>query len=95
VVPTHSIREAIEQFRAGDFDMVLLGKSMSVSDTERLTLLIRASGSRTPVVCVSHTQGERGSFADATLRGDSGELLANMQEVMAGKSESFSAVTGL
>jgi CheY-like chemotaxis protein len=95
VVPTHSIREAIEHFRAGDFDLVLLGKSMSVSDKERLTLLIRASGSRTPVVCVSDTHGEGGSFAEPMRRGDPGELLANMQEVMAGKSESFSPATGL
>jgi CheY-like chemotaxis protein len=95
VVPAHSIREAIEHFRAGDFDLVLLGDSMSVSDKERITFLIRASGSRTPVVCVSDTYGERDSFADATLRENSRELLASMRRVMAGKSTPFSPLTGL
>ncbi len=95
VVPAHSIREAIEQFREGDFDLVLLGDSMLVPDKERLTSLIRASGSRTPVVCASDTHIDRDSFANATLKDNSRELLASMREVMARNAETLSRLTGL
>ena len=46
VTSAKSIREAIVQFRDGDFDVLLLGDSIPIEDRERLTPLIRASGSR-------------------------------------------------
>jgi DNA-binding NtrC family response regulator len=86
VISTWSIREAIEHFKAGDFDLVLLGQSIPVESRERLTYLIRASGSQVPVVCIAGSSGDCDSFADATLRNDSSELLAGMGELLASKA---------
>jgi DNA-binding NtrC family response regulator len=82
VVSATSIREAIDHFKAGDFDLVLLGDSISKENKERLTFLIRASGSRTPVACIANAPGDFDSFADATLKNDSGVLLTGMGELM-------------
>jgi len=38
----------MEQFKVGDFDLVLLGSSIPAEHKERLTGLVRTSGSRTP-----------------------------------------------
>jgi DNA-binding response OmpR family regulator len=71
VVPAVSVREAIHNFMTGDFDLVLIGDSFSVESKERLTHLIRASGSRTPVVSIAKSSGDRDLLADATIKNDS------------------------
>ena len=78
-----SIRDAIEHFRAGDFDLVLLGHSIPMAEKEKLTRLIRAAGSRTPVVCIAQSPGDSIRFADATLEGEAGALLGGMRAAMA------------
>jgi DNA-binding response OmpR family regulator len=83
VVSVHSIRDAIDHFKAGDFDLVLLGHSMTIENQERLTFLIRASGSNTPVVCISSSGGVSYTFADATLRNDPTDLLVGIKELLA------------
>jgi len=42
-IPAASIKEAIKHFKAGDFDLVLLGNSIPEESRERLTYLIRAT----------------------------------------------------
>ena len=64
---TNSIREAIEWFRVGDFDLVLLGGSIPPESRERLAFLIRASGSNTPVVSITGSSTDCQSFDDATI----------------------------
>jgi DNA-binding response OmpR family regulator len=86
VIHAHSIREAIGHFNAGDFDLVLLGHSMTIENKERLTYLIRASGSSTPVVCISSSNDVRDTFADATLTNDPHELLSGIRGVLARKT---------
>ena len=83
VVSAHSIRDAIDHFKAGDFDLVLLDHSIPVEDKERLTFLIRASGSQTPVVSAAHSSGDSHSFADATLKNDSVAMPTGMGELLA------------
>ena len=83
VTPVASIREAIDHFKNGDFDLVLLGHSLSDDCRERLTFLIRSLGSRVPVVCIAKFAGCFDTFADATLQGESNELLQGMGELMA------------
>jgi CheY-like chemotaxis protein len=90
-----SSREAIEDFRAGDFDLVLLGHSVPMEDKEKLTSLIRASGSRTPVVCVAKSPGDCNPFADATLNGDEGALLKGMRAALAKAAKAREASTRL
>jgi hypothetical protein len=93
VLSASNIREAIDHFKAGDFDMVLLGDSISVENKERLTFLIRASGSRTPVACVGNSSGDVDCFADAMLKNESSALLRGMGELLAEKAKSPSART--
>jgi hypothetical protein len=75
IVPVWSIRDAIEHFKAGDFDLVLLGRLLSAESRERLTFLIRKLGARTPVVCVGNASGDCNPFADATFAGEPATLL--------------------
>jgi DNA-binding response OmpR family regulator len=83
VTPTKSIREAIVHLREGDFDLVLLGHSISPDSREKLAILIRASGSRTPVISITDSQTESDSFADTTLGADPVSLLKSIREFMA------------
>jgi CheY-like chemotaxis protein len=82
VTPTGSIREAIERFKSVDFDPVLLGHSIPIEHRERLAFLIRASGSRTPVICIADPACDPQSFADATLKNDASALPAGMEELL-------------
>lgn len=83
VISVASIKNAIDHFRAGDFDLVLLGNSISLESKERLTFLIRSSGSHTPVICIANPSGDRNDFADATLNNDSCEFLKIIEELLA------------
>ncbi|MGD0627707.1 MAG: hypothetical protein ABR987_00045 [Terracidiphilus sp.] len=82
VIPAASVREAIDHFQAGDFDLVLLGRSISVESKERLSFLIRASGSQTPVVSIANLIGDGDLYADRTINNDSSALLAGMAELL-------------
>ena len=48
-----STKEAVSQLRSSDFDLVALCHSMSPEDRDRLTGLIRISGSSIPVVTIA------------------------------------------
>jgi CheY-like chemotaxis protein len=87
VVSANSIPDAIDHFRAGDFDMVLLDHSISVESKEKLTLMIRASGSRTPVISIASSSVSSDSFCDKTLRNDSTAMLADVGELLAKRAE--------
>jgi len=82
VIHVNSIKAAIDHFKAGDFDLVLLGSLFPAEIKERLTFLIKASGSRTPVICVSNSGRDGHEFADATLGSDPSEFLREMKELM-------------
>jgi len=83
VVSAGSVEEAIRHFRAGDFDMVLLGHFIPAEKRERLTFLIRSLGSRVPVASIANDSADCDSFADATLGSDASNLLADIGELMA------------
>jgi DNA-binding NtrC family response regulator len=87
VTSTGSINDAINHLRDGDFDVVLLGHSIPADSRERLTYLLRASGSRTPVVCVTDSANHRDSFADATIRNEPTSLLQCIGELMAERAK--------
>ena len=92
VIPVYSIQDAIDHFNAGDFDLVLLGHSMIIENKERLTYLIRASGSNTPVVCISSSGEGCHTFADATLKSDPSDLLRGLRELLASRSRTPAAL---
>jgi DNA-binding NtrC family response regulator len=83
VTSAGSIKEAIAHFKDGDFDLILLGCSIPTESRERLTFLIRSSGSRIPVVCVADSCTDSDSFADATVRNEPIKLLEDIGEIMA------------
>lgn len=92
VTSAGSIREAIVQIRDGDFDLILLDHSIPIESRERLTFLIRTSGSRTPVVCVTDSPCDDDSFADATVRNDPIDLLHAIGELLAKRVKAHAAV---
>jgi CheY-like chemotaxis protein len=79
-----SLKEAVDRFRVGDFDLVLLCHSIPIKDREHLTCLIRATGSLTPVVSITrnHTRnhGECSEFVNATLEDGPNKFLADIGE---------------
>ena len=76
VTSAASIKDAIPRFHGGDFDLVLVGQSISAEDRERLTCLIRSSGSHVPVVSIANSLKDCDEFADAGLMEDSSDLVA-------------------
>ena len=83
ITSTGSIGEAIEHFMGGDFDLVLLGDSIPAVGKERLTYLIRASGSSVPVVSITDTGGLDEASAGETTMDESRRLLQRMRELLA------------
>lgn len=83
VTSAGSIREGIAQFHEGDFDLVLLSHSIPAESRERLAFLIRASGSRIPVVCVTDSSNGCDSFADATIQDGPDNLLQGIEDLLA------------
>jgi hypothetical protein len=86
VTAVGSIRDAIDYIRYGDFDLVLMGNSIRICDRERLTLLIRALGSRVPVVCVTDSSSDCAAFADATVSNEPIKLLQCIGELLAAQA---------
>src|ERR1035441_8592865 len=85
-VSAHSLREAANQFLNGDFDLVLLDSSLTTKDRNRITSLIRVSGSRTPIVSIaSETTASKNdrddSFVDATFDERSEEHTSELQSL--------------
>jgi CheY-like chemotaxis protein len=76
-----SVNQAITHFMASDFDLVLLCHSLPAKDRDRLTCLIRASGSRIPVVSISSSASH--DLAKASIGCGPEELLKGVKEVLA------------
>jgi len=87
-----SIREAILQFRDGDFDLIILDHSIPIESRERLTFLIRATGSQIPVVCVADSPGGHYSFADATIGNEPDDFLQVIRELLAKQVKTHAAL---
>jgi len=81
-----SLKEAVDRFQSGDFDLVLLCHSVPRKDRYRLTSFLRSSGSRTPIVSIAGILGECDSFASATLEDGPNKFLAAVRDVVV-KSE--------
>ncbi|MGA2653442.1 MAG: hypothetical protein ABSF28_23200 [Terracidiphilus sp.] len=87
VIAASTVQEAISHFKAGDFDVVLLGNSLAFDKKERLTYLIRASGSKVPVVSIGDPSSDPDSYADATLRSDPNVLLTGIIAIVAERAK--------
>jgi len=85
---TNSIREAIERFRVGDFDLILLGESIPPESRERLAFLVRASGSNTPVVAITGSSNGCNSVVDAMIDDEPKELFRKIGEILSSNTQS-------
>lgn len=81
-----SIGEAIDHFTGGDFDLVILGGSIPDESREGLTCVIRASGSRIPVVCIKDSCGPCEAFTDVTIKDEPRWLLQTIRKLLAGNA---------
>ena len=86
ITPAWSVRDAIVLFKDGDFDLVLLGRSIPADSRERLTFLIRSTGSRVPVVCIADSSGDCDNFVDATINDDPIKFLDGITRIMADRA---------
>lgn len=87
-----NLKEALLKVRDGDFDVVILCHTIPTQDRNRLISLIRASGSRVPVIYVELTpQLFPSAFADATVEGDPTKLLTCIRETLESKRRIFYA----
>jgi DNA-binding response OmpR family regulator len=78
-----SVKPAIDQFLAGDFDLVLLCHSIPAQDRNRLVCLIRASGSFTPLISIVAMSGQvPDAFAEATIESTPEKLLSGIRKVL-------------
>jgi CheY-like chemotaxis protein len=87
VVSAISVKEALRQFQDGDFDLMILGNTLPAKDRERLTCLIRASGSRIPIASISSTPREQSVFPEAIIPENPVELLAGIRRLLAKRFE--------
>jgi CheY-like chemotaxis protein len=82
VVRGSSLKETVHHLQSDDFDLVLLCHSVPATDRRRLTSLIRASGSRIPIVSIAGSLSECDAFANATLEDGPNKFLAGIREVL-------------
>jgi len=82
VVSACSIGEAVSLFRQGDFDVVILCYSISDADRNRFTLLIRAFGSRTPIVFICENISHYGAYRHVILEDGPGRLPAGIRQIL-------------
>lgn len=82
VESARSLKQAIDHFLAGYFDVVILCYSIVSKDRDLLTCWIRASGSLTPVVSISENPGQCDNFADANLEREPKKLLSGIRNIL-------------
>ena len=69
VISTRTVKEAMDQFKVGDFDLVFLDDSITTEDRTILTVMVRLFGSRTPIVCGDGFVSDGELFADGRMEG--------------------------
>jgi CheY-like chemotaxis protein len=78
-----SLTEAIDQFRSGDFDLVVLCHSMPLEERQSLIQFIRACGSLLPTLYIAPvSESIRGSLTDGTIGSSPCELLKGIDKAL-------------
>jgi DNA-binding response OmpR family regulator len=83
VTSASSIGESIHQLKSGDFDLVVVSYSIPAESIERLISMIRASGSRIPVVRISDSSSDEDEFSYSTIKNEPNILLQNIEKLLA------------
>jgi hypothetical protein len=77
------MRDAVSRFLSGDYDLVLLCHSIPEKERGLFIALIRASGSKTPVVSVAEESGASSDTSvDAVLADEKASLLAGLSSIL-------------
>ncbi len=82
VVSAYSVKEAVDRFQAGDFDLVLLCQTLPAKERDGLTWWMRASSPGTPVVTVSGRLFSDDVVAGVMVGSEPGALLWGIREVL-------------
>ena len=80
-----SVEEAMQRFRGGHFDVVILCHSIPEQGRERLVWLIREHGSATPVIFVSSRAASADRFADITIDNRPTGLVSAVEQLLSQK----------
>jgi hypothetical protein len=89
VVPAASIEQAIDHFKGGDFDLILLGQSIPPEGRQKLVHLIRATGARIPLVCVESAPADCSPLSDTLPGNDLSSILTGIDELLARTSSPY------
>jgi len=83
VVSARSLKEAVHLFEVGNFDLIVLCRSLSSIEKKRLTCLIRASGSLVPVFSVVQS-AERNNpiFKETIVEDDTARFIHSIERVL-------------
>lgn len=92
VVPAFTLRQAMDEFLQGDFDLVLLCHSIPENARERLVSVLREHTSRTPIISVASFEGQFDGFADATIENDPTLLIASLSEIVSRNNDTSGGV---
>jgi DNA-binding response OmpR family regulator len=82
VVSAYSVQEAVVQFEAGDFDLVLLCQSIPTRERDGLTWWMRAFGTGIPVVSVANQFISDDVVAGVTIGSDPSALIWGIRELL-------------
>jgi DNA-binding NtrC family response regulator len=82
-----SIGAAMEQFQEGDYDLVLIGKSIPAESRERLTMMIRATGSSVPVVCLADSPSYLDALESVAAQTGARGVLRNIADLVANQKK--------
>jgi CheY-like chemotaxis protein len=82
-VMASSLTEAAKAFQRSDFHLVLLDNSFPAKDHDRLVCLIRASGSRIPIISIVEQRSHRNPFADEIVESAPDKLRTGIRNALA------------
>jgi hypothetical protein len=75
VTGTYTASDTVENFFAGDFDLVILCHSIPHEERERIAQLVRMHSPSTPVIVLADLPTRRFEFGDITVDSDANSLL--------------------
>jgi DNA-binding NtrC family response regulator len=87
VSSAQSVNAAIDEFREGDFDLVLIGQSIEAERRERLTSMIRDTGSQVPVVCVAEPSSYFNTLAVAAAESGQRYMMQSIGDLVANRKK--------
>ena len=82
VTSTFTAADTVENFFAGDFDVVILCHSIPLEERERIAQLVRMHSPSTPVVVLADQPTRRYDFGDLTVESDATSLLQAIPQAL-------------